>query len=78
MMVEVSSTPLTVTSTRPTGDAADLRHLRACDRVAGQRVEFALTQVDLTLPQYRVLGILFEGSAAASGWPDVWRCDRRP
>jgi long-chain acyl-CoA synthetase len=32
-----------------------------------KRVEFALTQVDLTLPQYRVLGILFEGSAAASG-----------
>ena len=32
-----------------------------------KRVEFALAQVDLTLPQYRVLGILFEGSAAASG-----------
>jgi long-chain acyl-CoA synthetase len=32
-----------------------------------KRVEFALAQVDLTLPQYRVLGILAEGSAAASG-----------
>ena len=32
-----------------------------------KRVEFALAQVDLTLPQYRVLGILVEGSAAASG-----------
>jgi long-chain acyl-CoA synthetase len=30
-------------------------------------VEFALAQMDLTLPQYRVLGILAEGSAAASG-----------
>jgi long-chain acyl-CoA synthetase len=32
-----------------------------------KRVEFALAQMDLTLPQYRVLGILAEGSAAASG-----------
>ena len=32
-----------------------------------KRVEVALAQVDLTLPQYRVLGILAEGSAAASG-----------
>jgi long-chain acyl-CoA synthetase len=30
----------------------------------------ALTTVDLTLPQYRVLGILAEGSAAASGLAD--------
>ncbi|MGP0030860.1 MAG: MarR family winged helix-turn-helix transcriptional regulator [Acidimicrobiales bacterium] len=35
-----------------------------------KRVEVALTQVDLTLPQYRVLGILAEGSAAASGLAD--------
>ena len=30
----------------------------------------ALAQVELTLPQYRVLGILAEGSAAASGLAD--------
>ncbi len=35
-----------------------------------KRVEVALTTVDLTLPQYRVLGILAEGSAAASGLAD--------
>ncbi len=32
-----------------------------------KRVEVALAEVDLTLPQYRVLSILAEGSAAASG-----------
>ncbi len=32
-----------------------------------KRVEVALTTVDLTLPQYRVLGLLAEGSSAASG-----------
>jgi long-chain acyl-CoA synthetase len=32
-----------------------------------KRVEVALAEMDLTLPQYRVLGILAEGSAAASG-----------
>jgi len=35
-----------------------------------KRVEMALTTVDLTLPQYRVLGILAEGAAAASGLAD--------
>jgi long-chain acyl-CoA synthetase len=35
-----------------------------------KRVEFALSEMDLTLPQYRVLGILAEGSAAASGLAD--------
>ena len=35
-----------------------------------KRVEVALAQMDLTLPQYRVLGILAEGSAAASGLAD--------
>jgi long-chain acyl-CoA synthetase len=35
-----------------------------------KRVEVALAQVDLTLPQYRVLGILGEGAAAASGLAD--------
>jgi long-chain acyl-CoA synthetase len=32
-----------------------------------KRAEVALAEVDLTLPQYRVLSILAEGSAAASG-----------
>ena len=35
-----------------------------------KRVEMALAQVELTLPQYRVLGILAEGTAAASGLAD--------
>jgi long-chain acyl-CoA synthetase len=35
-----------------------------------KRVEVALGGVDLTLPQYRVLGILAEGAAAASGLAD--------
>src|SRR3974390_3472705 len=35
-----------------------------------KRVEVALNALDLTLPQYRVLGILAEGSSAASGLAD--------
>ena len=35
-----------------------------------KRVEVALAQVELTLPQYRVMGILAEGTAAASGLAD--------
>jgi long-chain acyl-CoA synthetase len=35
-----------------------------------KRIEVALTQVDLTLPQYRVLGVLAEGSNAATGLAD--------
>jgi long-chain acyl-CoA synthetase len=35
-----------------------------------KRVEVALATVDLTLPQYRVLGLLAEGSAVASGLAD--------
>ena len=35
-----------------------------------KRVEVALAQVELTLPQYRVLGILGEGTAAASALAD--------
>ena len=35
-----------------------------------KRVEVALGTVDLTLPQFRVLGILAEGSSAASGLAD--------
>jgi long-chain acyl-CoA synthetase len=67
MMVEVSSTPLTVTSTRTTGDAPSRGTYGRVTAWLAKRVEFALGQVDLTLPQYRVLGILVEGRAAASG-----------
>jgi len=35
-----------------------------------KRVEVALGTVDLTLPQFRVLGLLAEGSSAASGLAD--------
>jgi long-chain acyl-CoA synthetase len=67
MMVEVSSTPLTVTPTRTTGDAPSRGTYGRVTAWLSKRVEVALTQVDLTLPQYRVLGILVEGRAAASG-----------
>ena len=80
MMVEVSVT------TRPSADAEPLRKsgsdnteqapprvLGSYGRVAAwlsKRVEVALASVDLTLPQFRVLGILAEGSSAASGLAD--------
>lgn len=35
-----------------------------------KRVEVALSTVDLTVPQFRLLGILAEGSSAASGLAD--------
>jgi long-chain acyl-CoA synthetase len=67
MMVEVYSSPSIVTSTRPTGDEPSRGTYGRVTAWLSKRVEFALAQVDLTLPQYRVLGILAEGSAAASG-----------
>jgi long-chain acyl-CoA synthetase len=71
MMVEMSVSPPIVTSTRTATLARrDGPTPGAYGRVAAwlsKRVEVALTQVDLTLPQYRVLGILAEGSNAASG-----------
>ncbi len=82
MMVEVSVTsPLSpdATSVRKT-DARAVSKTTAPPPVLGtygrvaawlsKRVEVALAQVELTLPQYRVLGILAEGSAAASGLAD--------
>ncbi len=69
-MVEVSSSPSTVT---PPRQQADLPVIGNYGRIAAwlsKRVEMALAEVDLTLPQYRVLGILVEGSAAASGLAD--------
>jgi long-chain acyl-CoA synthetase len=67
MIVEVSSAPSIVTSARTTGDAPSRGTYGRVTAWLAKRVEVALAQVDLTLPQYRVLGILFEGSAAASG-----------
>jgi long-chain acyl-CoA synthetase len=82
MMLEVSVTSSLSTDaasgakagTRATSKAAAAPPvLGTYGRVAAwlsKRVEVALAQVELTLPQYRVLGILAEGSAAASGLAD--------
>ena len=47
------------------GSAPDWSYGRAAAWLA-RRVEVVLATVDLTLPQYRTLGILAEGSSAAS------------
>jgi long-chain acyl-CoA synthetase len=83
MMVEVSVTspPSTDAASGPKTRsdqaidpaAAPPRVLGSYGRVAAwlsKRVEMALGTVDLTLPQFRVLGILAEGSSAASGLAD--------
>jgi DNA-binding MarR family transcriptional regulator len=82
MMLEVSVTsPLSADAASPGKDGARAGSkataappvLGTYGRVAAwlsKRVEVALGQVELTLPQYRVLGILAEGSAAASGLAD--------
>jgi long-chain acyl-CoA synthetase len=81
MMVEVSVTspPSTDASGKPRAakgaatKVAPSRVLGSYGRVAAwlsKRVEVALGTVDLTLPQFRVLGILAEGSSAASGLAD--------
>ncbi len=80
MMVEVSVTsppPTAATPGRKPGaggsdatGAAGRPVLGSYGRVTAwlsKRIEVALGGVDLTLPQYRVLGILAEGSSAASG-----------
>jgi long-chain acyl-CoA synthetase len=84
MMVEMSVTIPPSTSAAPgrkaqvdpaadaTGQAPP-RVLGSYGRVAAwlsKRVEVALGTVDLTLPQFRVLGILAEGSSAASRLAD--------
>ena len=81
MMVEVSVTTKPSTDEEPGRNTRDEqgsdspttappRVLGSYGRVAAwlsKRVEVALGSVDLTLPQFRVLGILAEGSSAASG-----------
>jgi long-chain acyl-CoA synthetase len=79
-MVEmsVSSPPSTAEAPRrkagaENGTVASAPPVLGYGRVAAwlsKRVEVALAGMDLTLPQYRVLGILAEGSAAASGLAD--------
>jgi long-chain acyl-CoA synthetase len=56
-----------MTPTTPTGERPGPGTYGRVTAWLSKRVEFALAQIDLTLPQYRVLGILSEGSAAASG-----------
>jgi DNA-binding MarR family transcriptional regulator len=82
MMLEVSVTSPLSADAAPRGKAGARTGSKATaappvlgtyGRVAAwlsKRVEVALAQVELTLPQYRVLGILAEGSAAASGLAD--------
>jgi long-chain acyl-CoA synthetase len=70
MMVEVSALPSTVTPTRPSRDEPSVGTYGRVAAWLSKRVEVALGKMDLTLPQYRVLGILSEGSAAASGLAD--------
>jgi long-chain acyl-CoA synthetase len=70
MMVEVSATPSIVTPPRPIGDGPATGTYGRVTAWLSKRVEVALAKMDLTLPQYRVLGILAEGSAAASGLAD--------
>jgi long-chain acyl-CoA synthetase len=66
MMVEVSTTPSTVTPTSTKGVQPVSGTYGRVVAWLAKRVEVALAQMDLTLPQYRVLGILAEGSNASS------------
>jgi long-chain acyl-CoA synthetase len=70
MMVEMSLAPSSVTDPRPDGDEPTSGTYGRVAAWLSKRVEVALAQMDLTLPQYRVLGILVEGSAASSGLAD--------
>ena len=48
----------------------------ACGRVAARlarQVEVGLSQVDLSLPQYRILMFLDEGATVPPSWPITWR-----
>jgi long-chain acyl-CoA synthetase len=67
MMVEVSTALPTVNSTRTDRDQAVSGSYGRVAAWLSKRVEVALNEVDLTLPQFRVLGILAEGSNASSG-----------
>jgi long-chain acyl-CoA synthetase len=84
--MSVTTPPTTAAAERVKADAKVAKAGRAAKTTVGaaplpgtygrvaawlsKRVEVALAEVDLTLPQYRVLSILAEGSAAASGLAD--------
>jgi long-chain acyl-CoA synthetase len=70
MMVEMSSPHPAATRPRPSGDSPATGTYGRVAAWLSKRVELALAEVDLTLPQYRVLGILAEGTAANSGLAD--------
>ena len=70
MMVEVSSPPCPYRRPDLWGPGPSHGTYGRVTAWLSKRVEFALAQMDLTLPQYRVLGILAEGSAAASRLAD--------
>ncbi|HEY3842265.1 MAG TPA: MarR family transcriptional regulator [Acidimicrobiales bacterium] len=66
----MSATLPTVASGRPSIESPVQGTYGRVAAWLSKRVEVALAKMDLTLPQYRVLGILAEGSAAASGLAD--------
>jgi long-chain acyl-CoA synthetase len=66
MMVEVSATPTTAAPPRTEGDHPANGTYGRVIAWLSKRVEVPLSQVDLTLPQYRVLGVLAEGSNAST------------
>ena len=81
--MSVTSPPSSATGTSPKSAASDVESAKAASAAAplpgtygrvaawlSKRVEVALGTVDLTVPQFRVLGILAEGSSAASGLAD--------
>jgi long-chain acyl-CoA synthetase len=70
MMVEVTTSPSIVTPAASGGNGPSAGTYGRVIAWLSKRVDFALTPMDLTLPQYRVLAVLAEGSAAASGLAD--------
>jgi DNA-binding MarR family transcriptional regulator len=70
MMVEVSARTLTVPAPQKQGDSPAPGTYGRITAWLSKRVEVALATMDLTLPQYRVLGILKEAPNAATGLAD--------
>jgi long-chain acyl-CoA synthetase len=73
MTIEVSPHAAALRTVTPPRTQRDEPSVGTYGRVAAwlsKRIELALSEMDLTLAQYRVLGILAEGSAAASGLAD--------
>jgi len=67
MMVKVSISPRPVAAAGSPSDNPSVGTYGRVTSWLSKRVELTLAQMELTLPQYRVLGILAEGSADASG-----------